>query len=439
MQGNRSLTLSEFQSLLGGVIRLTPALQSAWITAELSDVRVSGGHCYMELIEKDANGNTVAKMRAMIWSGTYRILYDKFARATGKAISTGMKVLVKGSANHHNLYGLSFTISDIDPSYTVGDMERLRKEILDRLQREGVLGNNRGMRFPSVPQRIAVISAAGAAGYGDFMNQIEHNAEGFKIYTFLFPAVMQGDKTSQSVRQALELVENTIDLWDCVVIIRGGGATTDLNGFDDYELAKAVATFPLPVAVGIGHERDRTVLDEIACMRCKTPTAVAAMIIDSLRMAWTAAVDRVRKIGRYSADALQGEKYRLANIETALPARVQGRVLKSERFLSEITHRLERSLERRAQSEHEKVRMLRFRLEKACSGITDRPRMQLNGIEDMLRVLSPENTIKRGYSITLVNGKAIRSVAELKEGDNIETRLIDGTLTSTVNSLKTVL
>jgi len=432
MEGNNPVSLQQFQQLLGNTIRLNPELQGVWVTAELSDVRVAGGHCYMELIEKDILGNTCAKMRAMIWNSTFMALRRKFYDATGKDISTGMKVMVRGSANHHNVYGISFTISDIDPSYTVGDMERIRREILSRLAKEGLLEKNRHLGFPPVPQKIAVVSAPGAAGYGDFINQIEHNPEGFKFYTHLFPAVMQGERTSQSVRDALDMVEGTIDLWDCVVIIRGGGATTDLNGFDDYELARAVATFPLPVAVGIGHERDRTVLDEIACVRCKTPTAVAAFLVDSLRTAWTAAVERVKKVARYSADALRGEKYRLSNIEMALPARVQTRIMRSERHLTDLGHAVERALTKRTTSENERIRMLRYRFGKACAGITDKPMIRLKNIENLIRVLSPENTIRRGYSVTLVNGKAVRSVGELKEGDKVETRLIDGIVSSRI-------
>lgn len=434
MPENKFISLQQLQQLVGNTIRMNPQLQGVWVTAELSDVRIAGGHCYMELIEKDILGNTCAKMRAMIWNSTFNILRGKFYAATGKDISTGMKVMVRGSANHHNLYGLSFTISDIDPAYTVGDMERLRREILEKLSKEGIIDRNRQLRFPPVPQRIAVISAAGAAGYGDFMNQLDNNADGFKFYTHLFPAAMQGEKTSQSVRDALEMVESTIDLWDCVVIIRGGGATTDLNGFDDYDLAKAVALFPLPVAVGIGHERDRTVLDEIACMRCKTPTAVAAMLIDSLRIAYTAAVERVKKIARYSVEAMRGEKYRLSNIETALPARVQTRIMRSEKHLSELGHAIERALSKRYSSESERQKLLRYRFEKACSQITERPMIKLKNLENMIRVLSPQNTINRGYSLTMLNGKAVRSVTALKEGDVLETRLSDGTISSVIAS-----
>lgn len=432
MPENNAISLQQLQQLVGNTIRMNPQLQGVWVTAELSDVRIAGGHCYMELIEKDILGNTCAKMRAMIWNSTFNLLRGKFYAATGKDISTGMKVMVRGSANHHNLYGLSFTISDIDPAYTVGDMERIRREILEKLSKEGIIDRNRQLRFPPVPQRIAVISAAGAAGYGDFMNQLDNNPDGFKFYTHLFPAAMQGEKTSQSVRDALEMVESTIDLWDCVVIIRGGGATTDLNGFDDYDLARAVALFPLPVAVGIGHERDRTVLDEIACMRCKTPTAVAAMLIDSLRIAYTAAVERVKKIARYSVEAMRGEKYRLSNIETALPARVQTRIMRSEKHLSELGHAIERALSKRYSSESERQKLLRYRFEKACSQITERPMIKLKNLENMIRVLSPQNTINRGYSLTMLNGKAVRSVTALKEGDVLETRLSDGTIQSVI-------
>lgn len=432
MPENNAISLQQLQQLVGNTIRMNPQLQGVWVTAELSDVRIAGGHCYMELIEKDILGNTCAKMRAMIWNSTFNLLRGKFYAATGKDISTGMKVMVRGSANHHNLYGLSFTISDIDPTYTVGDMERIRREILEKLSKEGIIDRNRQLRFPPVPQRIAVISAAGAAGYGDFMNQLDNNPDGFKFYTHLFPAAMQGEKTSQSVRDALEMVESTIDLWDCVVIIRGGGATTDLNGFDDYDLARAVALFPLPVAVGIGHERDRTVLDEIACMRCKTPTAVAAMLIDSLRIAYTAAVERVKKIARYSVEAMRGEKYRLSNIETALPARVQTRIMRSEKHLSELGHAIERALSKRYSSESERQKLLRYRFEKACSQITERPMIKLKNLENMIRVLSPQNTINRGYSLTMLNGKAVRSVTALKEGDVLETRLSDGTIQSVI-------
>lgn len=452
--GSSYLTLSKLLQGVGNVIRSNPYLQNVWVIAELSDVRVSGGHCYMELIEKDGSGATVAKTRGAIWANVYYSLRGKFLRATGREISTGMKVLLMGTVNYHSLYGLSFTINDIDPSYTLGDLERLRKEILQRLEREGILNRNRQLEFPLVPQRVAVISASGAAGYGDFMNQLQGNGDGFVFYPHLFGAVMQGDRTSRSVRDALEMVESTIDLWDCVVIIRGGGSTSDLNGFDDYELARGIATFPLPVVVGIGHERDRTVLDEIACVRCKTPTAVAAFLIDRMRNSYGMVVDLVRKISQYSTDALQGERHRLDNAESRIPMVVHNQIIKGERRLSELAHRiergvlrisnrekerltmlshgLERGLSRKGMQEKERLLRLRYRMEVALQGVTRGPSLKIENIENLLRVLSPENTLKRGYSITRVNGKALTSVSEVRAGDEVRTQLLDGEVRSRV-------
>lgn len=458
MEVNRSITLSQLQQILGNTIRMNPNLQNVWVTAELSDLRVAGGHCYMELIEKDSKGSTCAKMRAMIWANMLMPLRSKFYAATGRDIANGIKVMVRGSVNHHNLYGLSFVISDIDPSYTMGDMERLRREILERLHREGILENNKKLNIPMAPQRIAVVSAAGAAGYGDFINQLNSNPDGFKFYPFLFPAVMQGERTSASVRRALQMVESTIDLWDCVVIIRGGGATTDLNGFDEYELAKSVALFPLPVVVGIGHERDRTVLDEIACVRCKTPTAVASYLIDTLRVAYTNAVDNVHRIARYASERLKGENYRLATVEASLPAIVESRLLRAEKQLTEIvhglelgskrmvnrqneklqrlTHQLEINVSKRQGREKERLSMIRYRYGRALEKFLEKPSEKLRNIENLIKILSPENTLRRGYSITRVDGKALREVGELKEGMTIETRLMNGTLRSEVKQIE---
>lgn len=458
MEGNRALSLSALMQSVGNTLRMNPDLFNVWVTAEISGLHLSGGHWYMELIEKNDAGQTVASCRAMIWANNVAWLHSKFLSTTGREISSGIKVMVKGGVSHHIRFGLSFTITDIDPSYTLGDMERIRREILERLHREGILKQNKSLPFPALPQRIAVISSASAAGYGDFMNQLMGNPDGFKYYPYLFAATMQGEKTSASIRQQLELIESTLDLWDCVVIIRGGGSTTDLNGFDEYELAKAVALFPLPIIVGIGHERDRTVLDEIARVRCKTPTAVAATLIDALRYAYSNIVERVQKIARYSSDALVGEKHRLSNIEANLPARVSTRIMRAQHQLgvlghtlelsvakrtgrereriAHISHAIERSAFRRTSSEKENLKMVRIRLINALQNATRRPTMNLQNLENILRVLSPLNTLKRGYSITRVNGKAISSIAELKDGEIIETTLPDGTVASRIIATK---
>ena len=277
--GNNAITLREFNNRIKRLLN-NPAVCNCWICADLSDVNVRGGHCYLELLEKDERtGATVAKMRGIIWANRFAYLRQKFVQVTGQDLRSGLKVMLEVSVNYHEQYGISLIITDIDPSYTLGDMERLRREILARLKAEGIIDMNKQLEFPVVPQRIAIVSAAGAAGYGDFMNQLHNNAYGLQFYTCLFPAVMQGKETVASVTAALDRINSHIDLFDCVVIIRGGGSTSDLNSFDDYNLAAHVAQFPLPVVVGIGHERDVTILDYVACRRVKTPTAAAELLI----------------------------------------------------------------------------------------------------------------------------------------------------------------
>lgn len=277
--GNNAITLREFNNRIKRLLN-NPAVCNCWICADLSDVNVRGGHCYLELLEKDERtGATVAKMRGIIWANRFAYLRQKFVQVTGQDLRSGLKVMLEVSVNYHEQYGISLIITDIDPSYTLGDMERLRREILTRLKAEGIIDMNKQLEFPVVPQRIAIVSAAGAAGYGDFMNQLHNNAYGLQFYTCLFPAVMQGKETVPSVTAALDRINRHIDLFDCVVIIRGGGSTSDLNSFDDYNLAAHVAQFPLPVVVGIGHERDVTILDYVACRRVKTPTAAAELLI----------------------------------------------------------------------------------------------------------------------------------------------------------------
>lgn len=427
------LTLSQLTAGIGQAIRMAPGLQNAWVTAELSDVRLSGGHCYMELIEKNPAGQTVAKIRATIWANRFNYIRSKFMGATGRDIATGMKVLLNGAAAHHPLYGLSFSVNDIDPSYTLGDMERLRREILMQLHREGVLENNRKLSMTPVPQRIAVISAAGAAGYGDFINQLEGNPEGFVFYPCLFQAVMQGDRTSESVRQALEMIEMTVDLWDCVAIVRGGGATTDLNGFDDYALAKAVATFPLPVIVGIGHERDRTVLDEIAHTRLKTPTAVAAFLTDSLRNAWTRATSLCDWTARYSADRLNGEARRLTNAEAMIPALAQARLSAARALLEREATRIPLLAGSRIAAASSRLDGMARLLGANAMGRLQAASHRLDKLNALVGALSPANTLKRGYSVTRVNGHAVTSVNDAPRGTVIETQLYDGTVRSTVD------
>ncbi|MDE6794001.1 MAG: exodeoxyribonuclease VII large subunit [Muribaculaceae bacterium] len=426
------MSLVEYTTVIGNAIRMTRLLQGAWVMAELSDVRYSGGHCYMELIEKNPAGQTVAKLRANIWASRVNYIRQKFFKDTQRDIANGMKVMVFGTAGHHSVYGLSFTINDINPSYTLGDMERIRREILMRLQKEGVIDQNKQEVMSPAPQRIAIISAEGAAGYGDFINQLAGNSDGFVFYPHLFPAVMQGERTSQSVREALDMIEQTMEHWDCVAIIRGGGATTDLNGFDDYDLAYRVATFPLPIVVGIGHERDRTVLDEIAHTRMKTPTAVAGFFIDKLRTAYSTVGQMVQWITRYSTDRLVGEARRLDNVETTIPALANARLTAAKARLDRELTRIPVLVESRLAGERGKIDSLGRFISMAADGVVKRSSARLDNLTGMIEVLSPANTLRRGYSITRVNGHAVTDASTVKPGDILETQLNSGTILSKV-------
>ena len=261
---SEQITLYEFNRLIGRTLYAADGLTNRWVVAEFSDFALRGGHCYCELVDKDPQTDAIrAKIRGIIWSSQYPKILDKFLRGTGEQLRSGIKVLLRLSVNFHEQFGISLIISDIDPSYTLGDMERRRREILERLKREGVINDNRELAMPMVPQRIAIISAAGAAGYGDFINQLNNNKSGIIFYTALFEARMQGRDTAPTVVEALNRINRHADCFDCVVIIRGGGSTSDLSSFDDYNLAYAVTQCQLPVITGIGHERDNTVIDVI--------------------------------------------------------------------------------------------------------------------------------------------------------------------------------
>lgn len=450
-----AITLSQLTTLLGNALRMEPRIQQVWVTAELSDVRTSGGHCYLELVEKNSSGNTVAKIRANIWSSTYRVLSHKFYAATGSYITSGIKVMLRGSVTHHNVYGVAFNVTDIDPTYTLGDMERKRREILEQLKKDGLLERNSRTYMPMNPQRVAVISAAGAAGYGDFCNQLDANSAGYKFYTHLFPAVMQGERTETSVIGALEMVMMTVDLWDCVVIIRGGGATTDLNGFDSLEIGRAIALCPIPVITGIGHERDTTVPDYVAYKSCKTPTAVAEYLLETLRTADTTATNLVRAIMQYSTQRLRGEWERLSAAASMVPAQAQASLRQASLRFSTLLEAIPRAVSSRlalasqrldylgsaaASASSARTAMERSRLDTFPTALTRaaevaiaRQNERLSHISSLITVLSPQATLRRGYSITRVDGKAVTSAADLKSGTRITTVFADGSVSSTVD------
>lgn len=433
--GEGYYTLEQLNTFVGRVLDAQPDLCGVWVLAETSDVRVTGGHCYMELIEKSAEtGLTTARMRATIWASRFYAINAEFRRVTGAPLASGIKVLVRGNVSFHNVYGLSFNITDIDPQYTIGDMVIRRREILRRLEAEGVLTLNRELEPPTVPQRIAVISARGAAGFGDFVNQLLRNSHGLRFQPRLFAATMQGDNTVPSVLSALEEIAEHQDEYDIVVIIRGGGATSELASFDDYDLAFHVANFPLPVLVGIGHDRDSTVLDAVAYAHVKTPTDAAQWFImralealDNLRTIGTDILHTVREI-------LSANREQLAYADAHLRTRPVAICRANGARLESMSQYIGAVASKQIDAQKTELRHHTSTLRSAAAAAIKRHDARLESAERLLKALSPEAVLRRGYSITFdSNGRAVTDASQVTSGQTIKTRLSKGEIVSTIN------
>lgn len=425
-----AITLVSLLQRIASLITV-PATQGVWVTAELSDVAVRGGHCYMELLQKNTEtGATEARVRANIWSTTYQRIACEFLNSTGQQFATGIKVMVRVSAQMHPVFGLSLNITAVNPEYTMGDMMRRRREILLRLQREGILEVNRRLQWCDIPQRIAIISAPGAAGYGDFINQLYTNPAHLRFSSKLFPAVMQGEKAPTSIIDALRCIAAQIDCWDGVVIIRGGGATSDLQAFDDYNLAAAIAQFTIPVVIGIGHERDITVLDYVANMRVKTPTAAAEWLISK----GTKAIDTLQRLAtdihRQVSDRIAGMTQQLAYFQGILPMLPQTVIDKAESRLQNARLELSQISSRRISPAMLSLDHRQESITNAIHTVINRETRRLDSLAQLTKALSPMATLRRGYTITRCNGKTISSANAVAKGSIIETITADGIITS---------
>ena len=431
----QGMTLSALNARIESAVNRQKDLQNQWVVAEAVDMRLVKGHCYMELIEKDSSGNTVAKIGGVIWASNYGSLYYKFKDATGQPFGNGMKLLLKVTANYHKLFGFKLVINDINPEFTLGDLARQRREIINRLTAEGIIDMNKQLPWTDVPQRIAIISAAGAAGYGDFMNQLHHNAYGLKFYTCLFSASMQGAQTVPTVLAALDRINESIDLFDCVVIIRGGGATSELNSFDNYDLASAVAQFPIPVIVGIGHERDVTVLDFVAAMRVKTPTAAAEWLIQRGTEALAHLNELQEAIATTVRETIGHAREQLAYYGSMIPATARN-ILDTNRV------KLDSCARALPVAAVNLITAQRSRLERAVERTGDavasallREKQRLQSLDDKATLLSPVNTLRRGYSLVMKDGKCVTAAAQLQPGDPVTVQFAAGKAAATINQV----
>ena len=399
-----------------------------WVEAELSECRESRGHCYMELIQKDdLSATPVAKAQAKCWANKWLTIRPYFDRATGQQLHAGMKVLLQVYPQFHESYGFSWIVNDIDPTYTMGDMARKRQEIIQKLKAEGVFDLQKELRLPLFCQHIAVISSQTAAGYGDFCNQLADNPYGFKFETQLFPAIMQGEGVEQSIINALEKIysltsrsalplgssENLSPLtsdYDCVVIIRGGGATSDMSGFDTLALAENVANFPIPIITGIGHDRDESILDMVSHTRVKTPTAAATLLIEHLKEVLDIIDNSQELITRYAQQKLSALNTQLSALSESIPRLFSLVKTRQESKLDIFEQRMRTSIDRRLTSEHHKLELT----------------------SEKLKALDPTLLLARGYSITMLNGRAVKDASLLPPGTEIETRLAKGSVVSKV-------
>lgn len=429
---NRHLTLYELNGMVRQAIdRMLP--DAYWVEAELSEVRESRGHCYIELVQKDPAGNTpVARASAKCWRQTWAVAQPYFERITGQTLHPGMKVLLKVYAQFHEAFGFSWIITDIDPQYTLGDMARKRQEIIRQLKAEGVFDLNRELPLPLFAQRIAVISSATAAGYGDFCNQLADNDYGFRFTTRLFAAQMQGEQVENSIVTALNTIFRHWEDYDCVVIIRGGGATSDMSGFDSLMLAENVANFPLPVITGIGHDRDECILDMVAHTRVKTPTAAAAFLIAHLQQVAERIAAAEQKIVNTVRAQMEREQLRLESLSSHLPVLFTVVKTRQEARIGRAEERMTAAVARQLTDERHRLDQQAAAIRPILERILTAERHRLEMLQQRTQTLDPQRLLQRGYSITLKDGRAVRDPQALKPGDSIETRVEKGIIQSII-------
>lgn len=429
---------------------------NVWVIAEISEIKINAsGHCYLELTEKDPDTERIkARARATIWSFTFRMLKPYFETTTGYELKAGIKILVSVKVEFHEVYGYSLNITEIDPTYTLGDIERKRQEIIARLQKEGVINMNKELSLPLVPQKIAVISSETAAGYKDFINQLEKNPYGYQFYCFLFPSIMQGDQAEASIIRAFEKIYHHEHFFDAVALIRGGGSKADLSTFDNYNIAIHITQFPLPVLTGIGHEQDDTITDMVAHMKLKTPTALAEFLVgrahDFDQMLFNAESKLTRLVDSligYNHKLLAASRERfiaMINMQTehekqnlrSYPEKI-GTV--TSRLLETLSVNIRLSSRHFTSTSRTFLRTYALLLNNLISPLHpavhnyfERKKNQIDLYHHTNMGMNPYNIFERGYSITLLKGKPLRDTRYVNRGDIIETRLNKGALTSEV-------
>lgn len=452
---NEKLSLTELQLIIKDSLYMAlPGMY--WVIAEISDIRENySGHCYLELVEKLQDERSIrARVKAVIWSSRYRFLKSYFENATGETLRGGIKILARVKIEYHEIYGLSLVVSDIDPTFTLGEMALKRQQILKRLEEDGILTMNKELKFPVVPQRIAVISSKNAAGYTDFLNHLKGNSSGYIFYTTLIETPMQGSETEPGVINALERVASKIELFDTVVIIRGGGSQTDLSWFDNYNIAYYVTQFPLPVLTGIGHEKDLSVTDIVAHRSLKTPTAVADFLIECMSNAESHLNEMSSEIIKSSKEIFEMSRQRIESCRIRLipVARMMISEIKEELsgmiieminigkeyivraglFPANQISRINTASRSFLMHNNSALTVRNQKIITSSANLLKGTNSKIDALENSLKILDPENVLKRGYTITSLRGKIIKSGSQVKKDDLISTLFSDGQVASRV-------
>ncbi len=473
---NDRLTLSELHEAIKDIL-YGNFQDKYWIIAEISQLSDSkAGHCYLELIEKNKQGKTIAKTRATIWSFHYQQLRYHFKMMVNEELKAGMKILILASIEFHEVYGYSLNITDLDPTYTLGDQEKRRQEIIKQLEEDGIFNMNKELELPLVPQKIAVISSETAAGYGDFMNQLNSNSYGYVFYTKLFQANMQGETSENSITEAFDEIANYIDFFDAVVIIRGGGSKEELSSFDSYLIASYIAQFPIPVLTGIGHERDESIADLVAHKKLKTPTAVAEFLIEQLAFFDSKLQTNFDKIKsnfdsiialekanlqsansqlqpllknllstqktnlKFNTEAIKAqinkafaqEKFNLLAKKSQISVLSNKKFSTEKRILMQSEEQIFKLTSNQLKNNHEELNEISGKLKKICLIPTQKENNKINIFSKILEVINPEQIIKRGYALIYQNDKIVSSSKNIKAGDFLHIKMKDGEITSKV-------
>ncbi|MDN3668008.1 exodeoxyribonuclease VII large subunit [Echinicola jeungdonensis] len=431
----RPLSLFELNQLIQQTLdsHLEPVY---WVIAEIGELRGSArGHAYLELVEKN-DQQLIAKIRANIWAYTFRGISSRFTSITGQELKAGMKILAQISVQFHEIYGLSLIVKDIDPNFTLGEKARRRQEVIDRLTKEGLLELNKQFPLPKVPQKVAIISSSSAAGFGDFVNQVENNRHRYRIHWKLYQATLQGDRAVSSIIQAIHQIEEDQlnNRFDLLVIIRGGGAQIDLDCFDDYELARSIANTTLPVITGIGHERDETVADMVAHTKMKTPTAVAEFILSGLRDFEEQLEQYLKRMERTVALYLQKEDRYLLDQNHLLKQLFTHRLMQEREILQLKQFRIKSLSQNLVKIKASHLGHLEVNLKKDVKNLMARENLKLETLSNDLQKLNPQQILKKGYTRTEIEGKPINQV-KLSKGDKITTFTLNQQIQSKIENI----